>query len=110
MAALLARVTTLAGVEDAGAVYLRPLALGPIGQETSVVLEGQPDTTAAARQNPALNYQVATPGYFTTMRIALKRGRLFTEDNSSVGPRGARQRETRRVACGLPRTRSANAS
>ena len=35
------RISALPGVEAAGAVYLRPLALSPIGQETWVVLEGQ---------------------------------------------------------------------
>jgi predicted permease len=85
--ALLRRVAALPDVEAAGAVYLRPLALGPIGQETSVVLEGQPDTPAAARQNPALNYQVATPDYFVAMRIPLKRGRLFSRDDRLGSPR-----------------------
>lgn len=65
MRVLIDRVANLPGVDAAGAVYRRPLALGPIGQETAVLLEGQPDTPEAARRNPALNYQVATPGYFT---------------------------------------------
>ena len=69
------------GVEAIGAVYLRPLALGPIGQGTTVVLEGQPETPAQAAANPLLNYQVATPGYFTAMRIPLRAGRLFTDDD-----------------------------
>jgi putative ABC transport system permease protein len=86
---LLRRVEALPDVEAAGAVSLRPLALGPIGQETSVVLEGQPDTPAAARQNPALNYQVATPDYFVAMRIQLKRGRLFSRDDRVESPRVA---------------------
>ena len=43
MAELLPRVAAMPGVEAAGAIYLRPLALGPIGQETSFVLEGQPE-------------------------------------------------------------------
>jgi putative ABC transport system permease protein len=85
--ALLQRVEALPDVEAAGAVYLRPLALGPIGQETSVVLEGQPDTPAAARQNPALNYQVATPDYFRAMRIRLRRGRLFNSEDRAESPR-----------------------
>src|SRR4029453_7207166 len=41
---LLQRVAASPGVEAAGAIFLPPLALGPIGQETSVLLEGQPDT------------------------------------------------------------------
>jgi putative ABC transport system permease protein len=70
-------VSDLPEVEAAGAVNLRPLAFGPIGQETSVLLEGQPATRQAERQNPTLNYQVATPGYFTAMRIPIRRGRSF---------------------------------
>jgi predicted permease len=69
------------GIEAIGAVYLRPLALGPIGQGTAVVLEGQPDTPETAAANPLLNYQVATPGYFAAMRIPLRAGRLFTDDD-----------------------------
>jgi predicted permease len=73
------RIAALPGVEAAGAVYLRPLALGPIGQETWVLVEGQPDDADTRRRNPTLNYQIATPEYFAAMRIPLVRGRLFTE-------------------------------
>jgi putative ABC transport system permease protein len=76
---LIAGIATRPGVESVGAVYLRPLALGPIGQGTWVLLEGQPDTPDARSGNPGLNYQVATPGYFTAMRIPLRRGRVFAE-------------------------------
>lgn len=76
---LLDAVSALPGVEAAGAVYLRPLALGPIGQGTTVVLEGQPETPEAAASNPLLNYQVATPDYFATMRIPILEGRVFTD-------------------------------
>lgn len=81
--ALLARLAVLPQIEAAGAVYLRPLALGPIGQETGVILEGQRDSPEIARENPTLNYQVATPGYFPAMRIQLKRGRLFTDSDTA---------------------------
>ena len=72
------RIATLPGVEAAGAVYLRPLALGPIGQETWVLLEGQSNDDETKRRSPTLNYQVATPGYFTRDADPAGRGRLFT--------------------------------
>jgi putative ABC transport system permease protein len=84
---LLRRVEVLSEVEAAGAVYLRPLALGPIGQEVRVLLEGQAETPEAELRNPALNYQVATPGYFTAMRIQLRRGRLFNTEDNGRSPR-----------------------
>jgi predicted permease len=86
---LLARIATHPAVETAGAVYLRPLVLGPIGQGTQVVLEGQPDTPEIASRNPLLNYQVATRDYFRAMRISLKRGRVFTAADSASAPRVA---------------------
>lgn len=76
---LLTRIEQMPGVRAAGAVYLRPLALGAIGQETWVLLDGQSDTPAARDGNPLLNYQVATPGYFRAMRVPLVRGRLFDD-------------------------------
>jgi predicted permease len=89
MGQLLDRVAVLPDVEAAGSVYLRPLAYGPIGQETWVRLEGQPDTSEAAQGNPQLNYEVATPGYFSAMRIRLRQGRLFTDEDTAHSPRVA---------------------
>jgi hypothetical protein len=94
---LLRRVSSLPDVEAAGAVYLRPLALGPIGAETWVILEGQPDTPQGARLNPTLSYQVATPGYFKAMRIELRSGRLFTDQDSIALAHGGWRRERRPV-------------
>ena len=48
----LERVRTLPGVESAGAVYLRPLMLGPIGQGVAVRLEGQPEVPAGNNPEP----------------------------------------------------------
>lgn len=84
---LIEHVRDLPEVEAVGAVYLRPLALGPIGQGTLVTLEGQPETPEAARGNPLLNYQVATPGYFSAMRIPVVRGRAFADTDTAQSPR-----------------------
>jgi putative ABC transport system permease protein len=86
---LLARISALPDVDAAGAVSLRPLALGPIGSESWVILEGQPNTLQRARLNPTLSYLVATPGYFTAMRIQLKRGRFFNDRDTTRSPRVA---------------------
>ncbi|WP_410964375.1 hypothetical protein, partial [Salmonella sp. SAL4447] len=75
---LLRRVQGLPGVEAAGAIYLRPLVLGPIGVGVRVRLEGQPETREAADANPTLNYQIATTDYFEVMNILLRAGRFFT--------------------------------
>jgi putative ABC transport system permease protein len=85
---LIARIEALPEVEAVGAVYLRPLAMGPIGQETAVVLQGQSDQEAADR-NPYLNYETATPGYFRAMRIHLRAGRLFDERDDARAPKVA---------------------
>lgn len=76
-------------IERVGAVALRPLGLGPIGQGTTVVLDGQPETPETAAANPLLNYQVVTPGYFDTMRIRVLSGRVFTAEDRDGGERVA---------------------
>jgi hypothetical protein len=82
---LVERLETMPQVQAAGAVYLRPLELGPVGLETSARLEGQ--TEASARRNPTLNFQAASPGYFRAMRIRLMSGRIFSEqDRTNTDP------------------------
>jgi putative ABC transport system permease protein len=85
----LRRVRALPGVEAAGAVRLRPLMLGPIGQGVRVRLEGQSETREAAEGNPTLNHQVASAGYFEAMKIPLRAGRFFTDRDVSEAPRVA---------------------
>jgi putative ABC transport system permease protein len=87
MGQLIAAIAARPDVAAVGAVYLRPLALGPIGQGTTVVLEGQPDSAETTAANPMLNYQVVTPGYFDAMRIPLRSGRVFTDDDRAGGER-----------------------
>jgi putative ABC transport system permease protein len=86
---LLERVRATPGVAAAGAVSTRPLAFGAIGSGTWVLLEGQPKTGEAVKENPGLNYLVATPDYFTAMRIGLVRGRLFDGRDDARAPRVA---------------------
>ena len=86
---LLGRVQALPGVEAAGAVYLRPLLLGPIGQGVRVFLEGQPETRESMDANPTLNYQIASPDYFAALRVTLRSGRLFTDRDTADVPRVA---------------------
>jgi putative ABC transport system permease protein len=86
---LIARVEELPAVESAGAVNVRPLALGAIGSDSTIVLEGQPNTRQSSRLNPLLNYLSATPGYFTTMRIRLTQGRFFDAQDHSRSQRVA---------------------
>jgi putative ABC transport system permease protein len=83
---LIARVEERLEIESAGAVHLRPLALGAIGTDATIVLEGQPNERRSARLNPAINYQSATPGYFAAMRIRLQQGRLFDERDHARSP------------------------
>jgi putative ABC transport system permease protein len=86
---LLRRVRALPGVDAAGAVYLRPLMLGPIGAGVRVRLEGQPETREAADINPTLNYQIASTDYFEAMHIPLRAGRFFTDYDRGETPRVA---------------------
>jgi putative ABC transport system permease protein len=85
------RIEALPGVASAGAVFLRPLAYGAIGTDQSMLYEGQGGTLAKAiedgSRNPKLNFQMATPGYFRTMRIPLVRGRLFDDRDRAGSPR-----------------------
>jgi putative ABC transport system permease protein len=84
---LLAQVRRLPQVDTAGAVYLTPMELGSIGQGTWAIAEGQPETPEQANRNPIVNYQSATPEYFTAMGIPLRRGRLFSEEDRATSPR-----------------------
>ncbi len=86
---LLQQIRALPQVSSAGAVYLRPLELGPIGQDAPALLDGQTNTAGTAKHNPLLNYQVATTGYFETMRVKLLRGRLFSREDVAGQPRVA---------------------
>jgi putative ABC transport system permease protein len=88
--AMLDRIVALPGVQAAGAVYLRPLAHGPVGLDSGVVLQGQSfDRMDEWINNPKLNFQTVTPGYFDSVRIRLIKGRLFTLRDDDEASRAA---------------------
>jgi putative ABC transport system permease protein len=77
-AAALERIRALPGVRAAAGVFLRPL-WSTIGFDGIFTAEGQ--TEAEAQNNPHLNVEGVTPGYFATMGTRLLRGRDFTESD-----------------------------
>ena len=81
---LLARLERLPQVSRAGALLLRPFEHGPIGMDSGVLLEGQPDTSAGWNLNPVLNWESVTTGYFEAMGIPLLRGRGFEATDTST--------------------------
>jgi putative ABC transport system permease protein len=75
---LIERIDTLPGVHSAGAVGFLPLRVSILSFRiwvNSFTIEGRPPVPPD--QQPQADYRTATPGYFTTMGIALRRGRLF---------------------------------
>ena len=74
---LMPRLRAIPGVEGAAAVVSLPLS------GTSIVLTfevaGRPPVPPS--QQPAMQVRIATPEYFQTIGIPLKRGRFFTADD-----------------------------
>lgn len=75
-----ARLTGVPGVAGAGAVSMMPFSEAAIDIRTPAQVEGRP--AAEAGQEPNVYLSIATPGYFETMRIALRRGRLLDARDS----------------------------
>ena len=86
--ALIERLAALPGVEAVGAVYLRPLELGPIGSDNWVVVEGQPlDRASVTAHSISVNWEVATPDYFRAAGTRLLAGRTFSEHDTADAPK-----------------------
>jgi len=86
VAGLLEDIESLETVAAAGAIYLRPFSHGPIGMDTRVLIEGQPNSLAMAHQSPTANWEAVTPGYFRAMDIRVERGRVFTVADHEKAP------------------------
>jgi putative ABC transport system permease protein len=72
------RIENLPGVKHVGGIDVLPLASATI-QATRFVVEGQAIPSTGTR--PVAEFRVASLQYFSTMEIALIRGRLFTADD-----------------------------
>ncbi len=73
------RVSELPGVEAAGVTTLLPIGGGDIVHSFNV--EGRPPT--APGSEPTARYQVISPSYFEAMKMTLRRGRTFTEEDAA---------------------------
>jgi predicted permease len=80
--ALLARVSALPGVHQAGAIMGVPL--GGIRFSLSFDVKGRPPLPPA--QQPTMQVRVVTPDYFDTMGIPLLRGRVFERRDVAGAP------------------------
>ena len=72
---LIERLSALPGVESSGAGS--SLLLSRLPASATINIEGRPPLPADA-QNIPVPYDSVTPGYFATLQIPLRRGRMFT--------------------------------
>ena len=87
MSELLERVGAVRGVRSVGAVSALPFAAANIGIQTPIRFEGR--AAPGPGESPNVYTTVATPGYFETMGMALRRGRVFSAADNSTGSRVA---------------------
>jgi putative ABC transport system permease protein len=79
---LMPRLRAIPGVQSAAGVMMLPLAGSNF--VLSFEVAGRPDVPPS--QQPSMEIRVATPEYFSTIGIPLKRGRLFTGDDRTGSP------------------------
>ena len=69
------------GVQDVGAASVIPFLNTTGAASSAVTIEGRP--APAAGDEPTATFIVATPGYFSTMRIPLLDGRMLTDHDDA---------------------------
>ncbi len=74
------RLAALRGVESTGAGS--SLLLSQLPQSAGITIEGRPPVEPG-RQNIPVPYDAVTPGFFTTLRIPLVRGRLPRDSDTA---------------------------
>ena len=84
------RLKAQPGVEGVGFINYLPMAGS--GGTTTFIFEGRPAPPTG--QYPEANFRIASPDYFTTMKIPLARGRIFNARDRADAPRVAVINET----------------
>ncbi len=79
---LLQKIRALPGVTAAGAINHLPLA-GDMW-DRSFLIEGRPKPRPG--ESPDAVYRIVMPGYFETMRLALRRGRVISDQDDARTP------------------------
>ena len=79
---VLERVRTLPGVQSAGVVDDVPLDGG--GSHQPIAIEGRP--VLAMADQPEVDVRIATPGYMSSLRIPIVRGRDFGDADAAGRP------------------------
>lgn len=82
---LLDQVSHLPGVETAGAVDVLPF--NKFGNSGSFYIQG--NRLLAGGILPHADVRRVMPGFFSAMRVPLKRGRVFTDSDTASSPRAA---------------------
>jgi putative ABC transport system permease protein len=80
----LSRIRALPGVQAAGAVSAMPFAVANINIKSPLDIVGRP--AGSDRERRGAYVTIATPGYFETMRIPLRAGRLFEDRDTERAP------------------------
>lgn len=75
-------VAPLPGVRSVGAISHLPLSGANAGR--GLTIEGRP--IPPPDEGPSANYRLTCPGYFATLGIAMRKGRDFTEADSTTAP------------------------
>jgi putative ABC transport system permease protein len=79
------RIRSLPGVESAGAVSAMPFALSNINIRSDLDIVGRPAPRAEEQRTTYVT--IATPGYFSTLSIPLREGRLLEDrDTETASP------------------------
>ena len=76
------RLEAIPGVDQVGTTSLLPLASGLATTDFKVA--GRPEVAQSTL--PSANYRLVTPGFFRTMGVPMREGRLFTEEDDANHP------------------------